>query len=79
MGKTALSFDEYLEKTGIAAKLEARAEERMAVNIAKNMINLGHTIESVISATRLDPEKVKAMYVDSGNGQIADWAPIETC
>ena len=28
MGKTALSFDEYLEKTGIAAKFEAKGEAK---------------------------------------------------
>ena len=62
MGKTALSFDEYLEKTGITARAEARGGERKAINIAQNMVNLGLPIETVVSATQLEPEKVKAMY-----------------
>jgi len=59
-------FDEVMEKSGLAARLEekyrakGRAEE--AFDIAQNMVNLGFPIETVISATRLDPEKVKVLY-----------------
>jgi hypothetical protein len=60
------SFDELMEETGLAARweergrVEGRAEE--ALGIAQNMVNLGLPIETVISATRLDPEKVKVLY-----------------
>ena len=62
--------EELLEETGWTAKLEAkfeargeaRGEERKAINIAQNMINLGLPLETIISATRLESEKVKALY-----------------
>jgi hypothetical protein len=55
-------FDEVIEETGLAAKWEARGRAEEAFGIAKNMVNLGIPIETVISAPRLDPEKVKALY-----------------
>jgi hypothetical protein len=59
-------FYEVLEESGFTARMEekyrakGRAEE--AFDIAQNMVNLGLPIETVISATRLDPEKVKVLY-----------------
>jgi hypothetical protein len=59
-------FDQVLEESGFIARMEekyrakGRAEE--AFDIAQNMVNLGLPIETVISATRLDPEKVKVLY-----------------
>jgi hypothetical protein len=44
------------------AKGEARGEERKALAIARNMVNLGFPAETVVSATQLDPEKVKTLY-----------------
>ena len=58
MSNTVISFDEVLEITGA----NARAEERTALNIAKSLINLGIPFETVVAATKLDPEKVKALY-----------------
>ena len=58
MSNTAVSFDYVLEITGA----NARAEERRALAIAENMINLGLPLETIIAATKLDPEKVKALY-----------------
>jgi hypothetical protein len=64
--ENSLTFEQILEKTGLTAELEARgkaegkAEE--AVAIAQNMVNMGLPIETVVSATRLEPEKVKALY-----------------
>jgi len=60
------TFDEVIEGTRLGKKLEdkytakGRAEE--AFEIAQNMVNLGLPIETVVSATRLDPEKVRALY-----------------
>ena len=62
MSDTVRSLDDVLEVTGVAARVEARAKERGALAIAQNLINLGLPMETVISATMLDPEKVKALY-----------------
>ena len=60
------SIDKTFTKIGVAAKWEARGEERKAVDIAQNMVNLGLPLETVISATMLEPEKVKALYKNKG-------------
>ncbi|MDR2701752.1 MAG: hypothetical protein LBB72_04910, partial [Spirochaetaceae bacterium] len=52
----AVRYEEGMEK----GMEKGRAEE--AFGIAQNMVNLGLPIETVVSATRLDPEKVKALY-----------------
>ena len=66
MSSAARSLEEVLERTGFNARCEARAEargeERKAFDIAQNMINLGLPIETVVSATKLDPEKIKKLY-----------------
>ena len=58
MREPAKSLEEVLIRTGAMA----RAEERKALDIAQNMVNLGLSFETVVSATKLDPEKVKALY-----------------
>jgi len=70
MNSTATSLEDVLIETGVMARAEARAEargeargeERAAFNIAENMVNLGLPLETVVAATKLDPEKVKALY-----------------
>jgi hypothetical protein len=60
------TLDEIIEGTRLAKKWraegrsEGRAEE--AFEIAQNLVNLGLPIETVVSATRLDPEKVRTLY-----------------
>jgi hypothetical protein len=56
------TFDKLIEETGLAKKWQDRARTEEAFGIAQNMVNLGLPIETVVSATRLDPEKVKALY-----------------
>ena len=64
------TLDKIFIETGYAAKWEAegeargRAEGRFegAFGIAQNMVKLGLPIETVISATQLDPEKIKPLY-----------------
>jgi hypothetical protein len=62
----ALTFEQLLENTGLTTKWEARgkaegkAEEAFA--IAQNLVNMGLPFESVVSATRLEPEKIEALY-----------------
>ena len=41
-------------------RFEGRAEG--AFGIAQNLVKLGLPIETVISATQLDPEKIKPLY-----------------
>ncbi|MDR2717379.1 MAG: hypothetical protein LBB89_04860 [Treponema sp.] len=64
--KMGNKFDEVIEETGLAAKWEARGkaegEERKAFSIAQNMVKLGLPVETVISATQIDPEKVRTLY-----------------
>ena len=58
MSDAVRSLEDVLEVTGF----NARVEERKALAIATNMINLGFPPETVAAATMLDPEKVKALY-----------------
>jgi len=63
-------LDRVFIETGLAAKWEARARaegEQRVFGIAQNMVKLGLPIETVISATQLDPEKVKTLYQVSNN------------
>ena len=70
MSSAAKSLDEVFERTGLAAKWEARGEargevkgeERKAVDVAQKMVNSGFPPETVAEMTDLDPEKIKAMY-----------------
>jgi len=59
-------LDKVFIETGWAAEWEAegeaRGEQRAAFGIAQNLVKLGLPIETVISATQLDPEKVKTLY-----------------
>ena len=56
------SLANFLEEIGMSAAWEARGKENEALAIAQNMMNQGYPIDAVISATMLDPEKVKALY-----------------
>jgi predicted transposase YdaD len=62
----ALTIEKVFEDVGWIDKWKARGESRGraegAFAIAQNMVNLGLPIETVISATQLDPEKIKALY-----------------
>jgi hypothetical protein len=75
MGKRSpLTLEQALVNVGLTAKWEAKGEargraegeiegeERKAFAIAQNMVNLGLPFETVVSATRLEPEKIKALY-----------------
>ena len=58
----SLTLEDVLVETGLAAKWEAEGETKGRFGIAQNMVKLGLPIETVISATQLDPEKVKTLY-----------------
>jgi len=70
MKKWKNRFYEVMEETGLAAEFEAKGEARGiaegAFNIAQNLVKLGVPIETIISATQLDPEKVKTLYRQAG-------------
>ena len=70
MSDSNLAVEKFLEVgrrfAKIEAQLEARGEERKAQKIAKNMVNLGFSIDDIVSATMLDREKVKAMFQEAG-------------
>jgi len=67
----SLTLEDVLIETGLVAKWEARAraegEQHKAFGIAQNLVKLGLPIETVISATQLDPEKVKTLYQITSN------------
>jgi hypothetical protein len=46
----------------LTAKWEARGRVEGAFDIAQNLVNLGIPFETVVSATQLDPEKVKTLF-----------------
>jgi hypothetical protein len=52
------SLRDVLIKTGWVAKWR----ESEALEIAQNMVNEGYPFETVVSLTKLDPEKAKALY-----------------
>jgi hypothetical protein len=56
-----LTIEKVFENVGWTAKWEARGEEHKAFAIAQNLVNLDLPIETVVSATQLDPEKVKSL------------------
>jgi predicted transposase YdaD len=69
-----LTIEQVFEDVGWTAKWEARGkaegraegrtegEEHKALAIAQNLVNMGLPFETVVSATQLDPEKVKTLY-----------------
>jgi hypothetical protein len=68
--KQKITLEQVMINCGLAAKLEARGEVRGrtegrtegAFAIAQNLVNMGLPFETVVSATQLEPEKVKALY-----------------
>ena len=62
MGDMPLSTEQVLGEVGCTAEGEAVGEEQKAVKTAQNMIDLNFPFEAIVSATQLDPEKVKALY-----------------
>ena len=62
MRNNELTIEQVFEEVGWIAKWEARGEERKALDIAKNLVSLGVPLETVVSVTKLEPEKVKELY-----------------
>jgi len=58
MKELPLGIARALEETGWIAKWEAQRAEK----IARNLVSLGLPFETIVSATQLDPEKVKVLY-----------------
>jgi hypothetical protein len=73
MSDSTLTIEMVLEETGIAAKYEARGEakgeEKARTEIARNLLDMGWTIEQTAKTSCLSPEKVQSLYVAMhGNG-----------
>ncbi|MCL2833352.1 MAG: hypothetical protein FWD78_09310 [Treponema sp.] len=70
MRKNSLTLEQVFEEVGWTAKWEARGVEKgenkwrqsEALDIARNMIGLGLPADTIIAATKLDPEKVMELY-----------------
>ena len=62
--------EKILKETGYLAKLEAtaeakgeaRGEERKAIDMSKDLIAIGLPFETIVSVSKLAPEKVKELY-----------------
>jgi hypothetical protein len=66
MSRSTKTLDQIFEETGFAARWEARGkvegEEKGRAEIARNMVSMGLPFETIVSATQLDPEKIRALY-----------------
>jgi hypothetical protein len=62
MSDATITLEQVFEEVGWIAKWEARGKELEALKIAKNMIKQELPFETIVSATQLDPEKVKELY-----------------
>jgi hypothetical protein len=60
--KTSLTLEQVLENVGLTAKWKAEGKAEGVFAVAQNMVNMGLPFETVVSATQLEPEKVKALY-----------------
>ena len=66
MGYLHPALEEALREYGYIAKWDAETGESNSLNIARNMIGLGLPLETVVSTTELDPEKVRKPYASDG-------------
>ena len=62
MSDSTITIKQLFEKFGYAARWEARGEDLATLKIAKNMIKKELPFETIVSATQLDPEKVRELY-----------------
>jgi hypothetical protein len=60
--ETALTVEKVFEEAGWIARWEARGKAEEALTIAKNMMNLGFPIETIVSATQLKQEIVQKLF-----------------
>jgi hypothetical protein len=51
-----LTMEQVLEEVGLIAKWEARGEDRVKREVAKNLINIGLPLEQIAQVTGLDIE-----------------------
>ena len=68
MSGSGLTLDQVFEEAGLVAKWEAKGRQSEKFDIAQNMVNLGLPLETIVSATSLDPEKVKELSGGKGSG-----------
>jgi hypothetical protein len=58
---TEIAFEKALEEVGLIAKWEARGKEEKALEIAKNLLAGGFSVEQTAKLAELDIGKVKAL------------------
>jgi predicted transposase YdaD len=63
---STLTIEMVLEEAGIAAKYEARGEakgeEKARTEIARNLLDMGWTIEQTAKTSCISLEKVQSLY-----------------
>jgi hypothetical protein len=62
MSKSAIAFEKALKDAGLVDKWEARGEARTRLVVAQKLVSMGLPFDTVVSATQLEPEKVKTLY-----------------
>jgi hypothetical protein len=61
MSDTVVTMDQLLENVGLTAKWEARAEEKKALEIARNLLDNGFSVEQVAKLVGLEIGKVEVL------------------
>ncbi|GHV48746.1 hypothetical protein AGMMS49546_39450 [Spirochaetia bacterium] len=66
MGDAAMNFERVLKNAGLIAKWKAEGkaegEFKGKLEMAQYLVNVGWTVEQVVDASKLDVEKVRALY-----------------
>ena len=74
MSDAVKSLDDVFVVTGLAARWEAKAEakgaENKALEVARNMINFGIPLETIVAVTKLETETVKKLFMSK---EANDW------
>jgi hypothetical protein len=65
LSDVVLTMEKVLEEAGLIAIWEARGEaigeEKRAIEIARNLLAKGWTVEEIVDVTKLDKETIKGL------------------
>jgi predicted transposase YdaD len=61
MGKRGLTFEDVLMETGILPKWIEKGREEGKEIVARNLLNIGLSVEKTAEAAELDIEKVRSL------------------
>ena len=56
------TLEQVLKEAGLIDEWIDRGKAEGIAAVAQNLVNLGLPFETVVSATELDPEKIKPLY-----------------